>query len=166
MMLLNAFSIIKYGAKIFLAVMGFISFEDINVKPLVNIDSDATSVQKINYVEKIDVDKGNISYANAFYFFSENNNSDKLFTFQNEYITASETVCSKAYPANNHKIFENIYLLGDEKKEDLEILLINDDDEFSFECVVKVIDDKAFTPEVVNSLKSIQMIEVRPTYEN
>ncbi len=36
MILANFISILEYGAKIFLAVMGFISFEDINEKPIYN----------------------------------------------------------------------------------------------------------------------------------
>lgn len=164
MELLNVFSILKYGAKIFLAVMGFISFDDINVKPVGNIDTNIAAIQKVNYVESIQTDSENISYADASYFISENDNNDKLFTSQNDYISEEEAICLDEQLENNTKVFENIFLLETENIEDLEILVLNENEKLNFECLIKVIDGKHITQTMAKSLKSVQVIHLNSTY--
>lgn len=164
MILLNVFSILKYGAKIFLAVMGFMPFEDINVKPVGNIDTNIAIIQKVNYVESIQADSENISYADASFFLSENNNNDKLFTSQNDYISEKESICLDEHQENNIAVFENIFLLENENIEDFKILVIKKNDEQNFEYLIKVVDGKHITQTMANSLKSIQVLHLSSTY--
>ena len=82
MILTNFFTITKYGVNIILAVLGFISFEDVNQQSSSKIDQNIPVIEHVNYVDELRVDEqstsNNLYYADSFYFINEN----KLPQFQ------------------------------------------------------------------------------------
>lgn len=156
MELLSTFSILKYGAKIFLAVMGFISFEDINVKPVGN----NTDIN-VNYVESIPIVKHlqteNPFYADASYFISDKKSPSVLLTNQKaewkgindcEFITQFE---------NNLEFPDKIIMLGNKNIEDFDIVIFNENDNTEFEYHIKVIEDLNTVQKVDVSLRTLQI---------
>ena len=157
MELLSVFSIIKYGAKIFLAVMGFISFDDINVKPVRN----NSEFQNVNYVESIPFAEQNHSegllYSDSSYFFSKENNPDILFAAHND-VFKSETNCKFDNQfKNNYSTPEKIILFNNDNRKDLEFIFLNEIDKTEIEYSIKVIEDISSFQKVAVSLKTIHI---------
>lgn len=157
MKLLNVFSIIKYGAKIFLAVMGFISFDDINVKPVGN-NSDLISA---NYVESIpfaeQVQSGDIFYADPAYFFTEEKKPDILFAAHNEDFLMKNN-CELFNKLKKDITIQNkIIMLENENFDDFEFEILKDGNKNEFEYSIQVIEDLNAIQKVAVSLKTIHI---------
>ena len=148
MTLISMFSILKYGAKIFLAVMGFISFDDINVKPVGDRDQYNGTIECINYVESLPLGEqkkpGILCYADPLYFHLENRSTDHLFTTQDDYLIA-ESEHANIELENKKLNINKIYILKNNNIKDFEMLVINDSCNLEFEYCVQIGDQPQIT---------------------
>ena len=146
MVLLSVFSIIKYGAKIFLAVMGFISFEDINVKPVGNLATPRPAIDQVNFVESLPVSQekllGSTFYTDHSYFVSPEKNTDNLFTFKSDYAAELELKSIKPILENSITVFEKIIFLENENIEDFEVLVLQENAHSEIKYCIRIIEEK------------------------
>ncbi len=148
MELLSVFSIIKYGAKIFLAVMGFISFDDINVKPVGNLVTHRT-IKKVNLVESLPVSQeqllGGTFYTDHSYFISPEENTNNLFTFKSDFADELETKSLNPISENNVTVFEKIIVLDKENIEDLEVFVLQENANSEIKYCIRIIEENINT---------------------
>lgn len=158
MELLSFFSIIKYGAKIFLAVMGFISFEDINVKPVNNLAAHRSSMENVSYVESLPVSQEKLLastyYTDHSYFVSPEKNTNNLFTFKSDYAAELEFKSLNPMSENNVTVFEKIIFLENDNIEDFEVLVLQENVDSEVKYCIRIFEEKVNT-NISNRLSSI-----------
>lgn len=162
MEILSVFSIIKYGAKIFLAVMGFISFEDINVKPVGNLATLRSTIDHVNFVESLPVSQekllGSTFYTDHSYFVSPDENTDNLFTFKSDYAAELELKSIKPILENSVTVFEKIIFLENKNRGDIEVLVLQENANSEVKYCIRIIEDKINT-NISNKLSSISFYQ-------
>lgn len=161
MILANFISILEYGAKIFLAVMGFISFDDINEKPIYPTDQDQLAYQNVNYVESLKAgelaDSKMTYYADPTYFVKEYEPEYFMIANQLNFATTNELTelnCqSEILPVET----ENYFVIESKALNDFEILVLLDNEKSELETFIKVIDLKNISSKVANSAKLLNI---------
>jgi len=143
MILANFFTVLKYGANIILAVLGFISFEDLNQKSSRNFDQNISVVEHVNFVEELRMDEQTASkkmyYADNFYFTNEKNLPQSQPTNQINYAMEKEEEPVFQLETRS-ELSDNYFIVDQGKDKDFEILILNDSTEFEY-CI-KIVDEK------------------------
>ena len=168
MILANLITIAKYGINIFLAILGFISFDDINQKTINNIDQNNPTIENVNYVESLQEGDYSLSkslyYADQFYFDTEKDYPDVQIANQ------IDDSFQKAPPElnvcndNDLAVLEDCLILKSDIIKDFEILILQVNDKVEFEYLIKVVEAKSIMRKVINSSKTLQVSYFNSTY--
>ncbi|MCD4731250.1 MAG: hypothetical protein K8R74_11645 [Bacteroidales bacterium] len=168
MILANFITIVKYGVNIFLAVMGYISFDDINQKLINNIEQNHSDIENVNYVESLQ--EGDYAFseklvdADQFYFNTEKDHPEVQITNQIDYLCEKEPVEFVGLMKNNFEVLENYLILESNSIKDFEILVLHENDKVEFEYLIKVVGTKNITQKVVNLSKTLHFSNFNSTY--
>jgi len=168
MILANFITIVKYGINIFLAVMGYISFDDINQRSINNIDQNNPDIENVNYVEKLQGEELALSeslcYADQFYFNSEKDHPDVQIANQIDYLCEKKPVEFVGLMENSFEVLESYFILEPVNIKDFEILVLQESDKLEFEYLIKVIEAINITQKVANSSKTFYISHFNSTY--
>ena len=161
MILANFITIVKYGVNIFLAVMGFISFDDINQKPNHTIDQNHSLIENVNYVEAPQDGEFTFSeklcYASFNYSIPEKGQQEALFAKQSDYLIEEDfpefNIHFREILADSEKFF----ILENESIKDFEVLVLQESENLEFEYCIRIVEENGVNI-ISNTLKNISFI--------
>lgn len=157
MILANFISILEYGAKIFLAVMGFISFDDINEKPVYNSFQKHQFVENINFVESLKAEELGHSektyYAHPTYFFRECEPKNLSLANIDDFTITNEVFALNSQADKILDESENYFKIEEKEFNDFEILVFLEHEKSEIETLIKVVEGKNISSRAAQSVK-------------